>query len=109
MKRLPSHRGGRRGREASRLERKREAQELGTPLPTPKTIESKRRRTEDEPEEGDEELAGEEAEDEFAPFWRCEREPKVFLTTRPRPSKHLFQFVGDLMGMEGFHGASYTA
>lgn len=83
----------------ARLERKKAQQELGVPLPVPKTIESKRLRTEDDVENGDEELAGDEQDDEFAPFWKCEKEPKIFLTTRPRPSKHLFKFISDLMGM----------
>jgi ribosome production factor 1 len=40
---------------------------------------------------------GDEAGDEFAEiFANCES-PKIMLTTRPRPSKGLFRFVGDLM------------
>ena len=85
-----------------RLERKRELQELGKPLPQPKTIESKRVRTEDTVDPEDAEIKGDDEEDEFAPFWNNEKEPKILLTTRPRPSRHLFRFVGDLMAMVPF-------
>jgi ribosome production factor 1 len=45
----------------------------------------------------DQEVFGDEAGDEFAKiFANCET-PKIMITTRPRPSKNLFRFVGDLM------------
>jgi ribosome production factor 1 len=85
-----------------RLQRKRELHELGKPLPEPKTIETKRIKTEDAVDPDDEEIKGEDEFDEFAPFWNNEKEPKILLTTRPRPSRHLFRFVGDLMSMVPF-------
>ena len=43
------------------------------------------------------EVFGDEAGDEFAEiFANCES-PKIMITTRPRPSKELFRFIGDLM------------
>ena len=43
------------------------------------------------------EVFGDEAGDEFASiFANCET-PKIMITTRPRPSKELFRFVGDVM------------
>jgi len=43
------------------------------------------------------EVFGDEAGDEFAQiFANCET-PKIMITTRPRPSKGLFRFIGDLM------------
>jgi ribosome production factor 1 len=92
----------RKAAEERRLQRKRELHELGKPLPEPKTIESKRIKTEDVVDPEDAEIKGEDEVDEFAPFWNNEKEPKILLTTRPRPSKHLFRFVGDLMTMVPF-------
>ena len=66
----------------ARLARKRAFQELGTPLPTPQTIESKRVKTEDLVDPDDEEIKGDEEDDEFSPFWKNEKEPKILLTTR---------------------------
>jgi len=68
--------------EERKLERKRQLQELGKPLPQPKTIESKRVKTEDFVDPEDEEIRGDDAEDEFAPFWNDAKEPKIMLTTR---------------------------
>ena len=65
-----------------RLERKRQLQELGKALPIPKTIESKRVKTEDCVDADDEEIKGDEEDDEFAPYWKNEKEPKIMLTTR---------------------------
>ena len=65
-----------------RLERKRQLQELGKPLPAPKSIESKRVKTEDFVDADDEEVKGDEEDDEFAPFWKNEKDPKILLTTR---------------------------
>lgn len=45
----------------------------------------------------DEEVAQDEAEDEFQPFFTGTRAAKILITTRPRPSKELFHFVGDMM------------
>jgi ribosome production factor 1 len=40
---------------------------------------------------------GDEAGDEFASIFANVESPKIMITTRPRPSKTLFRFIGDLM------------
>jgi len=45
----------------------------------------------------DEEVFQDEAEDEFQPYFMGEKQAKIFITTRPRPSRELFRFIGDLM------------
>lgn len=47
----------------------------------------------------DEEVFQDEAEDEFAKFFSNEEAPKIMLTTRPRPSGKLFEFIQDLLQM----------
>jgi ribosome production factor 1 len=53
----------------------------------------------------DDEVFGDEADDEFARYYgdaseTSERsDPKIMITTRPRPSRELFRFIGDLMAM----------
>lgn len=44
----------------------------------------------------DPEVAGDEAEDEFARYFQSATPPKVLVTTRPRPSNKLFHFIADL-------------
>jgi ribosome production factor 1 len=83
----------------AKLKRKAERQMLGQDIPAPKTIESKRVKTEVFVEPGDEEIAGDDAMDEFSSFWVGNKTPKIMITTRPRPSKDLFKFIGDLMSM----------
>lgn len=47
----------------------------------------------------DSEVFGDEAGDEFASIFANAEQPKVMITTRPRPSRELFRFVGDLMDL----------
>ena len=47
----------------------------------------------------DEEVLGDERDDEFSKFFSNEVKPKLMLTTRPKCSKKIFSFVGDLMQM----------
>lgn len=80
-----------------RRQRIKEAEELGEEVKkqTPKTIDNTR---EIEPTMvlvDDPEVAADEAEDEFAPYFDGEK-PKVLITTRPRPSKNVFYFIADL-------------
>lgn len=52
----------------------------------------------------DDEIAADEAEDEFAPYLMGTTRPKVLITTRPRPSQHLFHFIADLQKLiPGLH------
>ena len=82
----------------SRIQRAKEAEELGEEAvkkAVPKTLDSTR---ELEPTMvlQDPEVAADEAEDEFARYFRSETPPKVLVTTRPRPSQKLFYFIADL-------------
>ena len=65
----------------------------------PRTLDNTREVDETVVQPDDEEVLQDEQEDEFQPYFSGERTPKLFLTTRPRPSKELFNFVGDLMQM----------
>ena len=89
-------------------EREKEAIELGEELPkqVPRTIENTRVINETFIE-GDDggggggltEIEGDEADDEFAQFFVKGRAPKVMLSTRPKCSRKLYPFIGDLMQM----------
>lgn len=82
----------------ARMQREKEAEELGDGVEIkkkmPKTIDNTR---EIEPTMvgDDREVAEDEADDEFAPYFNGEK-PKVLITTRPRPSQNLFHFIADL-------------
>jgi ribosome production factor 1 len=81
-----------------RLKREKEAEALGEEAPpkqTPRTIDNAR---ELEPTlvMNDPEVAADEADDEFAPYFSTDEQPKLLITTRPRPSRHLFYFIADL-------------
>jgi ribosome production factor 1 len=84
-------------KQESRIQRHKEAEALcddAPPKQAPKTIDNTR---ELEPTMvlQDPEVAADEAEDEFAPYFNGEK-PKVLITTRPRPSQNLFHFIADL-------------
>jgi ribosome production factor 1 len=83
-------------------EAERIAQEQGhegpviVPKQTPRTLENSR---EIEPTmvlADDVEVAMDQNEDEFAPYFFDGAQPKVLITTRPRPSQNLFYFIADL-------------
>jgi ribosome production factor 1 len=82
----------------SRIQREKEAAALGdeavTKKQTPKTIDNTRE-LETTMVLDDPQVAADEAEDEFAPYFDGEK-PKVLITTRPRPSQALFHFIADL-------------
>ena len=86
-----------------REENKRKALEagaLGQEVPANKktrTIESTRIHDPTFVQADDLEVFGDEAGDEFASIFANEVTPKIMITTRPRPSKRLFRFIGDLM------------
>ena len=42
-------------------------------------------------------VLADEAEDEFAAYFSAEKTPKVMITTKPRPSKELFDFMKALV------------
>ena len=79
--------------------RKRMEEELGENAPKkqkPDTLDSMRRADETTVEDVDEEVLGDEEDDEFAPYFRNDKTPKLMITTRPRPSRHLFKFIAGL-------------
>jgi len=89
-------------RKEQRLKRKRDAQALGEDAPPkqiPKTLDNTREHDKTIVQVGDDEVQREEEEDEFVQYFNNERTPKIMLTTRPRPSRHLFPFMSDLMTM----------
>ena len=45
------------------------------------------------------EIVGDEADDEFSPYYKNEVKPKIMITTRPKCSQKIFPFIGDLMQM----------
>lgn len=47
----------------------------------------------------DEEVLGDERDDEFAQYYDHGKRPKIMITTRPKCSRKLFDFIGDLMQM----------
>lgn len=81
-----------------RLERLKEAEALGDEAPAKPVARTLENTREVEPTLvlDDEEVAMDEADDEFAPYFADTLRPKILVTTRPRPSKQLFFFIADL-------------
>ena len=70
----------------------------------PRTLENTREHEETSVAAADAEVFGDEADDEFAPLYSVSEDgersqPKIMITTRPRPSRELFRFIGDLMAV----------
>jgi len=85
-----------------RAEKEKEIEALGDKAPpkqVPRTLESSREINETTVQVDDEEVFGDEQDDEFANYYANEKRPKIMITTRPKCSKKLFQFIGDLMQM----------
>jgi len=85
-----------------RKKRQREREELGEDSPpkqVPRTIDSTAKKNEAVVEPNDEEVLLDEEEDEFSDYFNRRQVPKLMITTRPRPKKELYGFVGDLMLM----------
>ena len=85
-----------------RAERVKETEALGDKAPpkqVPNTLESMREIDETSVKADDQEVVGDERDDEFAAYYSNEKKPKIMITTRPKPSRKLFPFIGDLMQM----------
>lgn len=85
-----------------RDQRIKETEALGDKAPPkqiPRTIENTREADLTTVQPNDEEIIGDEKDDEFAAYFSNDRKPKIMLTTRPKCSKKLFPFIGDLMQM----------
>ncbi|RWS07365.1 ribosome production factor 1-like protein [Dinothrombium tinctorium] len=84
----------------ARKERQREYERLGEnapPKPVPKTIESTREEDITMVDPNDEEVKEDEATDQFASYFRGEREPKVLITTSDNPHTKTIKFCRELM------------
>lgn len=92
----------RKSKQEARLKRIKECAALGeeeaaAKKQTPKTIDNTRELEPTVVLPTDEEVTlVDEADDEFAPYFSLQEEPKVMVTTRPRPSAGLFHFIADL-------------
>ena len=85
-----------------RAERVKEIEALGDKAPpkqVPNTLENMREIDETTVKADDQEVVGDEKDDEFAAYYSNEKKPKIMITTRPKPSRKLFPFIGDLMQM----------
>ena len=82
---------------ARREKMRKELGDDALPKQVPKSLDAMRESDETLPEPEDEEVMRAMEEDEFAPYYRNEKEAKIMITTRPRPSKKLFTFIGDLL------------
>jgi ribosome production factor 1 len=98
-------------REASARRRKNREDGVETTTKKQRTLESTREADATFVVAEDEEVFGDEADDEFAGYYQAIanstsneegdglRTPKIMITTRPRPSRELFRFIGGLMAM----------
>lgn len=91
----------------AKLERQKMIEEMGedaVPKVEQRTLESTREVEPTMVTLADEEVAADEADDEFAPYFSGTERPKVLITTRPRPSQNLFYFIADLQRLiPGLH------
>ncbi|OCT84741.1 ribosome production factor 1-like [Xenopus laevis] len=82
-----------------RKKRKKEREALGDkapPKPVPKTIENQRVYDETTVDPADEEVALDEATDEFAPYFNKQTTPKILITTSDRPRGRTVRFTEQL-------------
>ena len=85
-----------------RKARQKEAEELGAdapPRPPQRTLESTRDFDATVVQPGDEEVAAEDAMDEFASHFAGEQPPRIVVTTGQYPSKQLLEFVNEIIGL----------
>jgi ribosome production factor 1 len=83
-----------------RKQKVKEIEALGDKAPPkqiPKTIENTRELDETFVQADDQEVAGDEHDDEFSKYFSNELTPKIMISTRPKCSRKLFPFIGDLM------------
>ncbi|XP_018417362.1 PREDICTED: ribosome production factor 1 [Nanorana parkeri] len=84
---------------AMKKKRKKERQALGDKAPpksVPKTIENQRVYDETTVDPADEEVAFDEATDEFAPYFNRQTAPKILITTSDRPRGRTVKFTEQL-------------
>ena len=86
----------------ARRKRQRAAEELGAAAPpkqVPRTLDNTREVDDTIVAPGDAEVLGDEAEDEFAPYFAGERTPKLMVTTKVGPSSKIFELVSELLNV----------
>lgn len=89
----------RKAKQQARVQRVKDAEALGEDSKVNKAVAKTLDNTREiEPTlvQQDPEVFADEADDEFAKYFHSETPPKVLVTTRPRPSRHLFWFISDL-------------
>eukprot|EP00941_MAST-03F_sp_MAST-3F-sp1_P001258 g1258.t1 len=87
-------------KKARREKRKREADELGDEAPAkqvPKTLDNTREADETVVTPEEHEVIEDEASDEFSDYFLKGKEPKLMITTRPKPSAELYKFIRELL------------
>eukprot|EP00939_MAST-03C_sp_MAST-3C-sp1_P002603 g2603.t1 len=85
-----------------REKRKREEEELGDKAPprqVPRTLDNTREADETVVGPEDAEVLEDEETDEFSDYFLRGKTPKIMVTTRPKPSTKLYDFVRELMTM----------
>lgn len=85
-----------------REDRIKEVEALGEKAPPkqiPKTIENMRKADETMVRADDVEVLGDEKDDEFSAYYSNGKKPKLMISTRPKCSRKLYPFIGDLMQM----------
>ena len=86
-------------RKRKRRDEKKELGDDAPPAQVPRTLETMREFDETMVSPDDEEVAGEEAMDEYAEYFAGNSAPKLMITTAksPRPTKHTYDFIKDFM------------
>ena len=104
MKRMQMYKKQKAEKKKQKIEKKKRRkkieEELGPDAPAkqePKSLDKMREVDITMLQPDDEEIFADINEDEFAPYYRNEKQAKIMITTRPRPSKQLFSFIQDLL------------
>ena len=87
-------------KQENKKRKKKEREELGDNAPPkqePKSLDKMREEDITMLQPDDDEVFADINEDEFAPYYRNEKQAKIMITTRPRPSKFVFTFIQDLL------------
>ena len=81
---------------------KKLAEELGAAAPAkevPKTLDNTREVDDTVVAADDTEVRADEQADAFEQYFAGTKDPKIMITTRPRPSRKIFDFIGDLLDL----------
>lgn len=89
-------------RKEEKERREKEAEALGSaapPKPLPRTLDNTREWDDTVVDKNDPEVLADEADDEFADVFSCERPAKIMITTRVRPTGPIFRIMRELMDL----------